>query len=71
MSDDPRTGKVLIRTLIRWQVSGGVWRVRDRHSSMITVALLRCDAGEEVDRITSGHPEWLMYLQDRDSSDHD
>ncbi len=38
---------------------------------MITVALLRCDAGEVVDQVSSGAPEWLNYLRDRDCSDPD
>lgn len=71
MNDDTKTGRQLINTLIRWQVSGGVWRVSNRNPAMITVALLRCDAGEVVDQISSGDPEWVMYLQDRGSSDPD
>ena len=45
MNDDTRTGSQLISTLVRSQESGGVWRVSDRNPAMITVALLRCDAG--------------------------
>jgi len=69
VKDDTRTGAQLIGTLVRWQESGGVWRVRDRNPAMITVALLRCDAGEVVDQVSSGKPEWLDYLRDRDFSD--
>jgi len=69
VNDDTRTGTQLISTLVRWQESGGVWRVRDRNPARITVALLRCDAGEVVDQISSGVPEWLNYLRDRDCSD--
>jgi hypothetical protein len=69
VSDDSGAGPELVSTLVRWQESGGVWRVLHRHPTTITVALLRCDAGEEVDRITSGRPEWLAYLGDRDGND--
>lgn len=69
MNDDIRTGTQLISTLVRWQESGGVWRVRDRNPAMITVALLRRDAGEVVDQVSNGDPEWLNYLRDRDCSD--
>ena len=48
----------------------GAWRVLHRHPTTVTVALLRCDAGEEVDRISSGHRAWLTYLADRDSNEH-
>lgn len=68
MNDDPRTGSTLISTLARWQDLGGVWRVSHRTPSRITVELLRCDAGEVVDQIGSGDPEWLAHLHDRDSS---
>jgi hypothetical protein len=36
---------------------------------VVTVALLRCDAGEEVERLTSGDPAWLAYLAGRDGTD--
>jgi hypothetical protein len=35
----------------------------------VTVALLRCDGGEEVDRLGSGEPEWLEHLAGRDGSE--
>ena len=69
MRDDSGAGPELVSTLVRWQESGGVWRVLHRHPTTITVALLRCDAGEEVDRISSGHRAWLTYLADRDSNE--
>jgi hypothetical protein len=67
--DDAVTGEELVGTLLRWQESGGAWRVLHRHPTTVTVALLRCDAGEEVDRISSGHRTWLAYLADRDSNE--
>ena len=35
----------------------------------VTVALCRCDGGEEVDRFSSDDPELLSYLAGRASSD--
>jgi hypothetical protein len=60
--------KHLIERLERWHDSGAVWHVVSRAEDEVTVALLRCDGGEEVDRITSRDPGWLAYLQDRDQS---
>ena len=69
MADRPRTGEELIGSLHDWERSGAVWRLVDIRTSEATVALLRCDAGEEVDRITSGDPQWLEYLRTRSSSE--
>ena len=44
------SGTELVETLRRWHGSGAVWRVAERRPSGVTVALLRCDAGEEVER---------------------
>ena len=62
-------GAELVAALERWQLSGGTWRVVARRSDRVTVALLRCDGGEEVDRLGSGDPEWLAHLDGRDGSE--
>jgi hypothetical protein len=69
MADRPRTGAELIGSLQDWERSGAVWRLVDLRPSQATVALLRCDAGEEVDRITSDDATWLEYLRLRPSSE--
>lgn len=69
MSGDDRDGDELVAALHRWEVSGAAWRVAARGPTRVTVALLRCDGGEEVDRVTSGDPAWLAHLADRDSSE--
>jgi hypothetical protein len=69
MRDLERPGSDLIRALDDWARSGAVWRVVARRPSGATVALLRCDAGEEVDRITSSDPTWLAYLDEHPSSE--
>ena len=62
--DDGRVG-----TLQRWETSGAVWRVLNRTSAEVTVALCRCDGGEEVERFTSGDPAVLAYVGGRLSSE--
>lgn len=69
MCDWDLSGAELIRALGRWQDSGAVWRVLERRPSRVTVALLRCDGGEEVERLVSGDPLWLAFLDGRDSSE--
>ena len=54
--------------LQRWQDSGPVWEVISRKGDGVTVALLRCDGGEEVDRFTSDDPRLLAFIGDRQSS---
>ncbi len=61
-TDDDSTGAGLVRALVRWHAAGAVWRVVDRQSEEVTVALLRCDGGEEVERLSSADPVWLAYL---------
>lgn len=69
MTDDSTTGTDLVSALNRWQDSGAVWRVVERTPSRITVALLRCDGGEEVQRLSSSNPVWLAFLRARTSSE--
>ena len=54
--------------LQRWQDSGAVWEVIARSEHRVTVGLLRCDGGEEVDRFTSEDPRLLAFIGDRQSS---
>ena len=58
-----------VAELRRWQDSGAVWEVLSRAGGRVTVALLRCDGGEEVDRFTSDDPALLEYLGDRLTSE--
>lgn len=50
--------------LQRWVGAGGTWRVLARHGERVTVALLRCDGGEEADRFASAAPDLLRYVRD-------
>jgi hypothetical protein len=51
-----------LAALQRWSDAGGVWRVVGRTPSTATVSLCRCDGGEEVDRLTTDHPDAVAYL---------
>ena len=54
--DDP------VGQLRRWQDFGAVWEVVHRDQRSATVALRRCDGGEEVGRLTSEDPALLAFL---------
>ena len=58
-----------VADLQRWQDSGAVWRVVSRTGRAVTIGLLRCDGGEEVDRFTTDDPRVLEFVGDRLSSD--
>lgn len=66
MSDRPRQNPV--DTLVRWEDHGAVWRVVGRTASEVTVALFRCDGGEEVERLVSDDPALLAFVDERLSS---
>ncbi|AGB22121.1 hypothetical protein Mycsm_01726 [Mycobacterium sp. JS623] len=57
-----------IAELQRWQDAGAVWEVIMRTRDSVTIGLLRCDGGEEVDRFTSDDPRLLEFIGDRRSS---
>ncbi|BBX03697.1 hypothetical protein BST36_25850 [Mycolicibacterium moriokaense] len=58
-----------VAELQRWQDSGAVWEVISRHGDTVTVALLRCDGGEEMERFTSDDSRLLDFIGDRQRSD--
>jgi hypothetical protein len=45
-----------------------MWEVISRRGDTVTVALLRCDGGEEMDRFTSDDSRLLAFIGDRRSS---
>jgi prolyl-tRNA editing enzyme YbaK/EbsC (Cys-tRNA(Pro) deacylase) len=51
-----------VAELQRWEESGAVWSLVSRTKDRVTIALLRCDGGEEVDRFTSDDPRLLEYV---------
>lgn len=58
-----------VADLERWEDSGAHWQVLHRVPDSITIALLRCDGGEEVERFTSTDPRLLAYVGTRISSE--
>jgi hypothetical protein len=54
-----------VAELQRWEDSGAIWSVVSRRHDQVTIALLRCDGGEEVDRFTSGDQRLLDYIGER------
>ncbi|MGX9790492.1 hypothetical protein [Mycobacterium sp. MMS18-G62] len=54
-----------VEELQRWEDAGAVWEVISRTESSVTIGLLRCDGGEEVDRFTSDDPRLLAFIRDR------
>jgi hypothetical protein len=59
----------VVTTLRRWEEAGGIWRVLARRPKTLTIALCRCDGGEEVDRFTSDSPELIAYVGARAGSE--
>lgn len=49
-------------TLQRWEDFGGVWRVLAADDHSATVAMLRCDGGEEVQRLTTRDVDLVTWL---------
>jgi hypothetical protein len=58
-----------VADLVRWEDSGAHWQVIARTSGSITIALLRCDGGEEVERFTSNDPGLLEFVGARTDSE--
>jgi hypothetical protein len=65
---DQGHGSDPVDRLRRWQEFGAHWAVLDDDGSQVTVALCRCDGGEEVERLTSRDPALRTFLAGRTSS---
>lgn len=57
-----------VARLQRWEAFGAYWQVVDDDGARVTVALCRCDGGEEVERLISGAPDLRAFLAGRTSS---
>ena len=55
-----------VSRLERWIAAGGEWRVLTREAGTVSVALLTCDAGEEMDRIVSADSAFAAYVDARE-----
>lgn len=51
--------------LLRWEDSGGGWRVAAAGSGSLTLSLVTCDGGEEMEVITSAEPAVLEHVGGR------
>jgi hypothetical protein len=60
-----------VERLRRWEGAGGTWQILGRTPTDVVVALLTCDAGEEVDRLHSTDPALRAYVGERWRSDDD
>jgi hypothetical protein len=58
-----------VEALRRWEAMGAVWRVTSRTTSQLTISLLRCDGGEEVETFVSSDSDLLEFVGDRSASD--
>lgn len=54
--------------LLRWEYAGGAWRVLHRTDAAVTVALLTCDGGTEMERFTSADAAVREHIGDREVS---
>ena len=68
MSEDS-TESTDLAALRRWEAGGANWRVLSRSAIGLDIALLTCDAGEQVGRITSAEPDVLSYVGERESNE--
>lgn len=50
--------------ILRWVQAGGEWRLLDERNDEVTISLLRCDAGEEIDRLVSRADDVRRYVAD-------
>ncbi|MCL2541198.1 MAG: asparaginase [Nocardioidaceae bacterium] len=55
-----------LERILRWERQGGEWQVLTTGADAVTVALMRCDAGEEIDRLTSSAPDVLRHVAGAD-----
>ena len=58
-----------LEALRRWEAAGATWRVLGDGSDVLDIALLSCDAGEQVGRLRSAEPDLRAYVGSRTSSE--
>ncbi|WMY76938.1 hypothetical protein [Citricoccus sp. I39-566] len=58
-----------LQRLLRWEDAGGTWSVAARHTvgsggagEEVTLSLLTCDGGEEMDVLTTQDPAVLQHV---------
>ena len=65
MVEDKDGGRDYVAELTRWEDSGATWQVVVGTRHGVTIALMRCDGGEEVDRFTSDDPRLTAFVDAR------
>ncbi len=63
MHGESMTNRDYVAELVRWQDAGATWQVVAQTSHGVTIAMMRCDGGEEVDRFSSNDPGLLEFVQ--------
>jgi hypothetical protein len=58
-----------LEVLRRWESGGATWQVLARTPDLLDIALLTCDAGEQVGRLVSTDDDVRAYVGDRARSD--
>ena len=58
-----------LERLRRWEESGATWRVLVRTPESVEIALLSCDAGEEMDRLRTTDPAVLDHVDAREQDE--
>jgi len=64
MGDETGGERDYVAELTRWTDSGATWQVVALTRRGVTIALMRCDGGEEADRFTSDDPRLLAFVDD-------
>jgi hypothetical protein len=57
-----------IASLRRWELFGGRWRVLARTESVVTLALLTCDGGQEMSQVTAMSADLDAFLDSRSAA---
>lgn len=55
--------------IVRWERSGGIWRVTARSAEAVSVSLVSCDGGTEMSRLSGPAAELDAFLAGRSSSE--
>lgn len=58
-----------LEVLRRWVAAGGTWRVVGGAGGRLSIALLTCDGGEEMSRLTSDDERVRRFVEGPERSD--
>ena len=64
-------GSAALADLLRWQDSGGLWRVDARTPAGLEITLLSCSGSEQMGRLITDDPQVLAFVGQRWSSQDD